>query len=421
MNVAIITDSFPPMVDGVSRCALGYAKALQDGGHGNCIVITPHTPRVKHEYSFPVYGFPSVSFPYAEYRAGHPFVPHLAKKLKNMNIEILHAHSPFTSMILARQLRRLLKIPIVFTQHTKWDFDIAQAISSKVLQREIARYVYKNLGKADDLWAVSRGAGEYLVNRGYKGSFTVMQNGTDFKKAEVDPAAIEQINNRFNIPEGVPVLLFVGRMLWYKNIALTIETLELLHKRKFDFRMIFVGDGEDYTEIIKMVQDKGLAEIVHFTGNIDDRDDLMTYYMRADLFLFLSVYDNAPLVIQEAAACACPAIVVRDSSTSEIIDDGITGFFAEENAESAADAIIGAFSDKKRLEEIGIAASEQVYSTWEKAVERAVSRYEFVKEAYKEKHAAAKSNKRRSKGAGLKEEQVKELDKHSDKDEMFDD
>jgi len=42
------------MVDGVSRCALGYAKALHEGKYGNLIVIAPRQPRVKYNYPFQV-------------------------------------------------------------------------------------------------------------------------------------------------------------------------------------------------------------------------------------------------------------------------------------------------------------------------------------------------------------------------------
>jgi len=176
-------------------------------------VITPRIPHVKYDYPFPVYSFKSVRVPYAEYRAGHPFTPFLVKKLKKLGIDIIHAHSPFTAMLLARQLRHYLRVPIVFTQHTKWDFDIAEAVPTKVLQKRIERLAYRNLSEADEMWAVSKGAGEHLVSRGYKGSYLVMPNGTDFSRSEPDPTVISKINSELNLSDGVPILLFVGRMM----------------------------------------------------------------------------------------------------------------------------------------------------------------------------------------------------------------
>ena len=387
MNIAILTDSFPPMIDGVSRCALGYASALHEGNYGNCIVIAPEMPKVEYEYPFPIYTYKSLRLPYAEYRAGHPFTPRLIARLKALNIDILHVHSPFLSMTVARQLRRFLNIPIVFTQHTKWGFDIACAVSNKALRKMVEVYAYNNIDAADEVWAVSRGAGEYLRSQGYKGEFKVMPNGTDFPSCEPDSSLTLEINSRFDLPGDVPVFLFVGRMMWYKNIRLIIEALGILRRRSIDFRMLFVGEGDDLADIITLTEDEGLSDAVFFAGKISNRELLRAYFSRCDLFVFPSVYDNAPLVIKEAAACSCPSVVVRGSSASEILEDGVSGFFADESAQSIADAVLDALSDRERLERVSEAAFEQVYVTWDKVIQESAARYEVVKAAFDRSYA----------------------------------
>ncbi|MDR1692403.1 MAG: glycosyltransferase [Oscillospiraceae bacterium] len=379
MNVAIITDSFPPMVDGVSRCALGYAKALQEGGYGKVLVVAPRMPKVRYDYPFRFYGFSSVGLPYHEYRAGLPYMPKLRRLFAEMEIGLIHAHSPFVSMTIASRLRRALHIPVVFTQHTKWDYDIACAVPTKPLQRRIERFAYSNIAKADEVWAVSRGTGEHLISRGYKGSYIVMPNATDFPQRPADPERLAGINRKYNLPGKVPVLICVCRMMMYKGIGITIDALEVLRKGGFDFRMFFVGDGEDLGKAQKLVEDKGLSGMVRFTGRITDREELRAYYTRADLFILPSVYDNAPLTVLEAAACACPSLVVRGSSTAEIIEDGINGFYSEETPESVADGVKDAFRDPARHQRISQAAAEQVYLPWEKLVKRAHDRYVEIK------------------------------------------
>jgi glycosyltransferase involved in cell wall biosynthesis len=386
MNVALITDSFPPQLDGVSRSVLGYAMAYSGGGFGKCIVVTPRVPGVAYDgYPFPVYSFLSVGLPYAEYRAGHPLTPKLLSKLKAMDIDIVHAHSPFVSMTVARQLRRFLDVPVVFTQHTKWDYDIKRAVPTKVLQKGVGRFVYNNINKVDDMWAVSRGAAEYLIERGYGGSYIVMPNGTDFVKGSAARAAVERLNSRYSLPGGVPVLLFVGRMMMYKGIGLILQALALLRDQRFGFRMIFVGDGDDLTAMRKMAEKLRLSDLVHFPGRINDREELRAYYTRSDLFVFPSVYDTAGLVLLEAAACLCPSLVVRGSAASETLEDGVNGFYAEETAASLAGAIQTIFSDRERLSAVAKAASEEVYLPWSKIAERSAGRYETVRKAYAEK------------------------------------
>ncbi|MCL2280064.1 MAG: glycosyltransferase [Oscillospiraceae bacterium] len=382
MNIAIITDSFPPMIDGVSRCALGYAQALHDGGYGNIIVITPKIPGLKYDYPFPVYGFPSVSIHYSHYRAGHPFIPYLVRKLKKMDIDIIHAHSPFTSMLLARQLRRFLDIPIVFTQHTKWHYDIAQAVSSKALRREIERYAYINIRAADEVWAVSKGAGEYLKSRGFKGGYVVMPSGSEVIATTAESSAKTSIREKFSLPDGVPVLLFVGRMMWYKGIALQLDALKLLRERGFMFRMIFVGDGDDLDDIKIKVADYGLDDCVCFAGRVTDRAELMGYYCVADLLLFLSTYDTQGLVVQEAAAASCPALVPSESAPAEFLEDMVTGFITESNPALVADKIESIFSDRDHLRTVGKMASEHVYIPWERAIVKVADRYRELTKEY---------------------------------------
>jgi len=382
VNVALMNDSFPPMVDGVSRCTLGYAKAIHEGNYGKLIVVAPRQPGVKYDYPFPVYCFNSLSTGYHEFRAGHPFMPKLISQMYKLKIDIIHAHSPFIAMAAARQVRKFLRIPIVFTQHTKWDYDLARAIPVKSFANNLERFAYYNINAADDVWAVSNQTGEYMYERGFKGSYMVMPNGTDFPKGEADETLLRSIKGRFNLPCNVPVLLFVGRMMWYKGIGFILDALEILNKNSFDFRMIFVGDGEDLKKAKKISANKKLDDKVHFAGRENDREMLRAYYTIAELFILPSVYDNAPLVLQEAAACSCPSIVVEGSSAAEIIEDGVTGYYCTQSAQNLADRINEIFRDKEKHEVVSHAVSEELYTPWSKVVERSMKRYRIVKDKY---------------------------------------
>lgn len=383
LNIALITDTFPPIVDGVSRCVVNYARTLTEEGYGKCIVVTQRSPGEQYQsYPFPVISFPSLGLPQFDYRAGYPFLPTLIAQLRKMNINLIHSHSPFTSMLIARQLRQFLKVPIVFTQHTKWEYDIRHAVSVRYLRRYVEAIVYDNIRAANDVWAVSRGTAQHMIHRGFSGDYIVMENGTDFPQGEADPERLREINERYSLSYDRPVLLFVGRMFWYKNIRLILEAVALLRQRGLSFDMLMVGDGADLPEIRSAARAMRLQDIVHFTGKIGDREQLRAIYTRSDMLVFPSVYDNAPLVIREAAACRCPAVVIRDSSSSEILEDGATGFFASESPEGVADAINRALADRDLLSRVADGAAEKVYLTWQKVLERAAERYSEVIRRY---------------------------------------
>ena len=57
----------------------------------------------------------------------------------------------------------------------------------------------------------------------------------------------------------------------------------------------------------------------------------------ADLFLFPSMYDNAPLVVREAAMMGTPSVILKGSTASEVIVDGVNGFLADQTPDSYAD------------------------------------------------------------------------------------
>jgi glycosyltransferase involved in cell wall biosynthesis len=359
MNILLLTDSFPPMVDGVSRCVAGLAHALHAAGH-TVAVLCPRVPGAAYAYPFTVHTFASFKFGYAEYRAGFPFI-------RGLRADILHAHSPFVSMWAARRLRRAHNIPVVFTQHTKWGLDIARAVRATPLRRLAEQIIYNNTNAADAVWAVSRGAGEYLRQNGFRGDFTVMPNATD-----MPPKPHRNENDK------PPRLLFVGRMMRYKNIFLILDALAILRVKGFTFNMDFIGAGADLTPFKAQAAEMGLSSAITCPGQINDRDIIQDYFANADVFVFPSVYDNAPLVIREAAACKCPSLVVRGSSASEILEDGVTGFFADESAESVARGIEAALLDRAALETVARNAFDRVYAPWDAVIGRSLSRYEAV-------------------------------------------
>ena len=391
MNVAYITDSFPPIVDGVSRCVVESAEAFKKYKYGKCAVVTPYMPDYNDfDYPFPVFRFPSLKLPKMDYRFGYPFVPALARNFKKMNIEIIHAHSPFTALSVARQLRDALDIPIVYTQHTKWEFDIARAVAIPAMRKPIEKILYKNINAADDVWAVSKKTGEHMTERGFKGEYTVMENGTEFLRSPVNESLFKDVNQQYKLDENVPFLLFVGRMMWYKNQKLTFDALEILKNGGFDFKMVFIGDGRDLSDMKKYIHEKNMHEQVFFAGRINDRELLRAYYTRADMFIFPSTYDNAPLVIREAAAGSCPSLVIRGSSASEILEENETAFFASETPESIAESIAGAFGNRELYERVRKNAADRVYLPWTKVIENSIERYSEVRAGYESRKSKKK-------------------------------
>ncbi|GAB6108470.1 glycosyltransferase [Fusibacter bizertensis] len=386
LNVGIFNDSFPPILDGVANAAVNYAKSIQKI-YGKAVVATPWYPKVKDNYSFKVIRYSSTNVSKrVGYRMGNPFNPMLIRKLEKEALDIIHIHSPFTSALLARVLRRYSGAPIVFTYHTKFDLDIEKRVAFNPLRKVSIKFLMSNINACDEVWVVSEGAGENLKKLGYEGEYLIMENGTDFQKGRASEEMVASINKKHQLSDDETVFMFVGRMMWYKNLKFTIDGLNEAKKRGAKFKMIFVGEGVDRTEITDYIDSVGLNDDCIFTGAVYDREVLRGYFSRANLFLFPSTYDTNGIVVKEAAACGCPSLLIRNSCASEQIVHEDTGILIDETLDDIANEIVKACEDNTRLVKIGENASEKIYLSWDDAVGRAFKRYhEIINEHVLEK------------------------------------
>ena len=384
LNVCLVNDSFPPEIDGVANAVTNYATLI-NGGLGAATVVTPSNPEADDTaFPFPVCRYPSLdTTKLVGYRAGLPFSPEIQNSLEGDGFDIIHSHCPISSTLLARLLRERIDVPLVMTYHTKFDIDIANAIRSKILQEEAKRLLVQNIAACDEVWTVSRGAGENLRSLGYAGDYIVMPNGVDFPRGRVEDSLVRQVTEDYDLPEDLPVYLFVGRMMWYKGIRIILDALKELKTAGEDFRMVFVGGGGDQEEIIAYCQDLGLTDKVFFCPAIHDRQLIRAWYCRADLFLFPSTFDTNGLVVREAAACALASVLISGSCAAEDVTDGVSGFLIEENSAAMAAKLRALCGHREIMRQVGRQAQQQLYISWEEAVGRAYQRYGAVIDNYR--------------------------------------
>ncbi|MGN0557540.1 MAG: glycosyltransferase [Acutalibacteraceae bacterium] len=378
MKIGLFNDSFPPTIDGVSNCVYNYAVNLS-GNHvrpEECTVVTPKYPHVKDDYPFEVYRYSSADISKRiGYRVGNMFSPRMLKYLNDKRFDIVHVHSPFTSMVIASELKKMRAgVPIIFTYHTKFDIDFKKRLRVHSLCKMAERFIVHNINAADEVWVVSEGAVQSLRNIGYKGECRVMKNGTDFRRGKAGSAACAALRAELHIAEDEKMLLFVGRMMWYKNIGLILDSLARLGG-SVKYKMVFVGDGDDRAAMEDYARSLGIGDKTTFVGAVHDREKLREYFSAADLFLFPSTYDTAGLVVMEAAACDLPSVLIDGSCAAEDVVDGFSGFLCMENVKSMADKILYALADDERRGRIGKNAGECVYLSWEDAVARSYKRY----------------------------------------------
>ena len=149
-SICLINDSFPPVTDGVANAVVNYAKILTENGK-RATVVTPAYPGADDsQFEFPIVRYPSVDLTkLVGYHAGFPFSSQTLETLVERDFDLIHCHCPVTSAMLARALRDRIHVPLVFTYHTKFDIDIANAIKGKLLQEEAKKVLVDNITACD--------------------------------------------------------------------------------------------------------------------------------------------------------------------------------------------------------------------------------------------------------------------------------
>ena len=372
-NVGLFCDVFPPVMDGVSVCMENYAYWMQKKVGGVC-VITPNVSGAdyaKHEYK--VYDYFSVPVPKRP-----PYVTGIAEidplwlaKVATTRFKIVHAHCPFATGQAARRIARLQGIPLVATFHSKYRDDFARVLPKLAVDIAIDAIV-DYYERADLVWVPQESTVEVLREYGYKGHVEVMDNGSDLV-ADYPEKFFVEARQRLGIAPEEFVMLFVGQHIWEKNPRLVIEALSRIPD--VPFRMFFVGTGYAAEEMKALVSEKGLDGKVTFVGSITDREKLTDYYAASDLFLFPSLYDNAPLVVREAAALNTPAVMAEGATAATILTDGENGFLTENDPDRMAELLRELVHDPDRVHRVGVQASRTIVRSWEDCGEEVFDRY----------------------------------------------
>lgn len=371
-------DFFIPIMDGAGVVAQNYAYWLNKK-YGKAYAIAPKVKGYEDQEEYEVLRYKSIPFPgMSPFRIGVPQFDHKFKKnVLDIPFDLVHAHCPFVSGRIALEIARRRGIPIVATFHSKYREDFTEVLRSKSIVDRAMKKVIEYYDSVDHVWVPSKATAETLREYGFKGSTLISLNGTDM------PIPTKEEKKRYRKQGEILcgtshedfVFLFVGQHRWVKNVKLIIQAIKILHGQEKNFRMIFVGEGCAARNMQKMVRESGLKDKVKFMGVVIDRESLKAIYARADLFLFPSLYDNAGLVMREAAAFQIPTVVTRGSSVSEGIIDGKNGFVAENDPVLFANKLRRLMGQPGLIKTAGDGALHSIYLHWENIVDEVYKNY----------------------------------------------
>ncbi len=371
-----VSDAYIPIMDGVTNVVRNYSYWL-NRKYGQCILAAPNCHGYIDNEEFEVIRYFSVPLKFREpYKMGFDILDFKFWKYMNkLNFDIVHSHSPFISATIGLNISRRRNIPLIATFHSKYYDDFKQVFKLDILAQLFTNMIINFYNKADQVWTVNTSTADTLREYGYKGNIEIVENGCDeFNTNKNIGCKIIDIENRLNLKNNESVLLFIGQHIWQKNHKMLLEALKLL--KNINFKMIFVGEGYAKDKMIEYAHKLKINNKLVFMGKLIDRDLIAALFKRADLFLFPSLYDNASIVIREAASMKTPSLLIEGSNTAEGIYDNYNGFLSKNNPYDYSNRIREILTDKNLIQSTGEMAFKTLAKRWEDIVDEVYSRYD---------------------------------------------
>lgn len=316
MRIAYFSATLRAGQDGVTRVVQKMAQGAVRRGY-EVLAITASMP--DGPQLVPIFRVPSLSFPMQRaYRLALPGCRSFAPALRAFDPDILHVNSPCTLGFSAVRYARHFGLPVVATYHTHFP--------------AYARY-YRLAALEGLAWRLTRRLYN-AVDRTFVPTVPILRelqahgllrlrhlpNGVDV--TAFNPSHRSASWRRRIGGSEKPVVLFVSRLVWEKDLRVLAEAYQALRARRDDFQVVIVGDGHARAGL------EALMPGALFLGHQRDRV-LSESYASSDIFVFPSTTETFGLVTLEAMASGLAPVAARAGGATAIIEEGKSGLLAE--------------------------------------------------------------------------------------------
>ena len=348
MKIAIFTEVYRPIVNGVVTSVDSLAEQLRTLGH-DVFTFAPHIPKGA-ESAGRVFRMPSLPLPArTEYRLTLPLVARRNKRRFLSQCDVIHSHSLFiTGWMASYYARRRFRVPLVYTYHTLLEQYAHYSPLGQRLTAQLTRELTKTYANAADAVIVpTKTVAAELRRQGVSAPICVVPTGIDIEVfRRVDRRAGSAVRDKFGIPHDAPLLLLVSRLAQEKNVPLALEALHRLRLQLPAAQLLLVGSGPARHALKQQVRALGLTSAVHFAGPVE-HGEIPSFYAAADVFVFPSVTETQGLVLAEAFASGLPVVALDNPQTRDVFGEHLAGAIVAD-AESMANAIADLLTNADR-------------------------------------------------------------------------
>lgn len=329
MRIGMMVDTYKPYISGVTNYVDLHKRVFEREGHEVYVFTfgdlesSDDEPRVIRS---PGLALADTGFYLSlRYKSEH-------KKLLQ-TMDVVHVHHPFLSGRLALNYCRSVRIPIVFTNHSRYD-RLAQAylpmMPDEVSHSLLQAYLPDFCEAVDLVISPSEGMARILRELEVKSQIEVIPNGVDLHKFQ---QATPLSRAEFGFADQDILLVYAGRIAPEKNINFLLQCFAAIAQLIPNVYLLIVGGGKKQfeEELQDQILQLGMTSRIRSTGRIS-YEAIPGYLAMCDIFVTTSVSESFGMSTVEAMGAGLPIMGIHSAGTSDIVEDGKTGFLSTEDA-----------------------------------------------------------------------------------------
>ena len=363
MRIGMMTDVYKPHVSGITNYISLNKRYLEQAGHEVFIFTFGDLDYADDETGV----IRSPGFPLVD--TGFSLNFHYSRKAKALlqTMDLVHVHHPFLSGRLALRYCRPLHIPIIFTNHTRYDL-YAQAYLP-LLPEEISATFFQTYmppfcAAVDMVISPSAGMAEVLRKLGVISPIEVVPNGVELERYQ---KVCDNCRDEFGFTQNDLLLVYSGRLGREKNLDFLLRAFAGVAEAIDNAHLLIIGGGPEEEALIELAAQSSAADRIHFTGMLA-HDRLPQYLAMCDAFVTASVTEVHPLSVIEAMATGLPVLGIHSVGVGDTVEEGVTGFLTRPDQAAFAAKLTRLCLDHDLRRKMGLAARK---ASGQYAIERA--------------------------------------------------
>ena len=358
MKIGMFINYYTPSKGGMETSVINLSKGLEKAGH-EVFIFAPEYPNYKDEQKN-IFRYKSIRFNYGGYFYVIP-VPFFSREIKdtvkNLKLDIIHSHQPYSLGSEALKFSKKLNIPIVFTYHIKYEdySHYVPFIPENISKKYIRKITTKYSNQCDNIIAPSTAIKKLLIKHEIKVPISIIPSGINIDKFEKDTGRRDEIRKKYQVKPDDTMLITACRLTKEKNLGFLVKSFVKIRQERNNVKFLIVGDGAVKKDLEKMAEELGVKGNIIFAGLVD-RSEIVGLYQASDIFVFASKTETQGLVAVEAMAAGNPVVAIKASGIEDIIRNSEDGFLTFESEDEFSESVLKIVDDKNLREKMSARA-----------------------------------------------------------------